>query len=212
MAEKDEENSAKNAASKGRTTAGSSADSLMKITDSDEVEDSDFEPRKMFVLHDFIPCVEDETPVKRNEQVKALYQENDWIYVVKLDGREGFIPFTYCLSEEEYDKRREKAKAASTNKKNTSFQNHSNVTLQDLTPSEFYKQNYGEFVVKFDFDAIDEDDISVRKGEIVIVLNRDDQDWLWVRKKSNREGFVPKDFVTKLDQISSRNLAESGKL
>lgn len=181
----------------------------MNIAKEESEEDSDFEPKKMVVLHDFIPCVEDETPVKRNEHVKALYQENDWIYVVKLDGKEGFVPFTYCITEDEYEKRKEKIKSASMQKQ-TPIQNEHSVTFQDLQPSEFSKQNYGEFVVKFDFNAIDEDDITVRKGEIVVVLNQDDNDWFWVKKNNGREGFIPKDFVTKIEQIASRKLSNNG--
>ncbi|KAK3749564.1 hypothetical protein QZH41_019702 [Actinostola sp. cb2023] len=207
---RDAENSSKNGAPKGRITGSNSIDSLVGIAKKEEDDDSDFEPQKMVVLHDFIPCVEDEVSVKRGEHVKALYQENDWIYVVKGDSKEGFIPFTYCVLEEEYDKRKEKIKAASLQKKNSPLRD-SVVTLHDLQPAQFAKQSYGEFVVKFDFDAIDEDDITVKKGDIVVVLNRDDQDWYWVRKKSGREGFIPKDFVTKIEQItSSKSLANSG--
>lgn len=213
LTEKDGEKPTKNGAPKGRTTSSNNVDSLMNIAKEEEVDDNDIEPKKMVILHDFIPCVEDETPVKRNEHVKALYQENDWIYVVKGDGKEGFVPFTYCVTEEEYEKRKEKLKNAPAQKRNSPQKNDlSIVTLQDLQPSEFSKQNYGEFVVKFDFNAIDEDDISVRKGDIVEVLNKDDQDWFWIRKESGREGFIPKDFVTKIEQIASRNLSNSGEL
>ena len=57
----------------------------------------EFEPTKMIVVQDFTPCVEDELEVKRGQTVKALYQENEWRFVVAQDGREGFIPYTYCI-------------------------------------------------------------------------------------------------------------------
>jgi hypothetical protein len=164
-------------------------------------------------LHDFIPCVEDEVSVKRGEHVKALYQETDWSYIIKRDDAEGFIPFTYCVSEEEYEKRKEKQKTASSHRKNFRISPCLDpmVTEACFEPAEFPKKNYGEFIVKFNFDASDEDDVPVRKGEIVLVLNKEDQDWFWVKKKSGEEGFIPKDFVTKIEQIApSRSLVNGG--
>ena len=51
----------------------------------------------MIVVQDFTPCVEDELRVQRGQKVKALYQENEWRFVVAEDGREGFIPYTFCI-------------------------------------------------------------------------------------------------------------------
>ena len=28
--------------------------------------------------------------------VHVLYQENDWVYVISEDNKEGFIPYSYC--------------------------------------------------------------------------------------------------------------------
>lgn len=61
----------------------------------------EFEPVKMIVVQDFTPCVEDELKVKRGQVVKALYQENEWRFVVAENGCEGFIPYTYCLPSDE---------------------------------------------------------------------------------------------------------------
>lgn len=197
---RDGETSAKNGAPKGRITGSNSVDSLVALGKDSEEDEIEFEPRKMVVLHDFIPCVEDEVSVKRGEHVKALYQETDWLYISKLDDTEGFIPHTYCVTENEYEKRKEKQKTVPSGVKDflKSPLLAAMVTQSSFEPAEFAKQNYGDFIVKFDFDASDEDDVSVRKGEVVKVLNKEDQDWYWVRKKSGNEGFIPKDFITKL--------------
>ena len=56
----------------------------------------------MIVLHDFTPCVDDELEVKRGQIVTVLYQENDWVYVIResdagsSSNSEGFIPYSYC--------------------------------------------------------------------------------------------------------------------
>ena len=52
----------------------------------------------MTVLHDFVPCVDDELEVRRGDHVTVLYRENDWLYVIAAaDNREGFIPHTYVV-------------------------------------------------------------------------------------------------------------------
>ena len=45
----------------------------------------------------FIYCIDDILQVQRGQQVQVLYQENDWLYVIADHGREGFVPYTYCL-------------------------------------------------------------------------------------------------------------------
>lgn len=66
--------------------------------------------------------------------------------------------------------------------------------------------NYGEvhaFVtqpksmlrVMYDFRAREENDVSVRRGEMVTVLNKDDDDWWWVENSKLQQGFVPKKYV-----------------
>ena len=49
--------------------------------------------------------------------------------------------------------------------------------------------------VLFDFQACDNDDISVRRGELVRVLNKDDDDWWWVENVHRDQGFVPRSFL-----------------
>ena len=49
--------------------------------------------------------------------------------------------------------------------------------------------------VLFDFDASEENDVSVSRGELVRVLNRDDEDWWWVENAQRIRGFVPKSFL-----------------
>ncbi len=51
----------------------------------------------MVVLHDFKPCVDDELEVRQGQRVTLLYRENDWVYVIAGDNREGFIPNVYCV-------------------------------------------------------------------------------------------------------------------
>ena len=49
--------------------------------------------------------------------------------------------------------------------------------------------------VLFDFQACDDDDISVVRGELVRVLSKDDNDWWWVENVHREQGFVPRNFL-----------------
>lgn len=205
----EEKNSTQNGAPRGRITGSDSVDSLVNVGKEEDEDELEFEPRKMVVLHDFIPCVEDEVDVKRGQHVKALYQETDWVYVITNEGKEGFIPFTYCIPEDEYDKRKEKQRSTRlhrTNFRNTSFLDSLNVQTTNPDDSQswtFVKSNFGDSVVRFDFDATDENDITAIKGEKVTVLNKDDPDWFWVRKKDGIEGFIPRDFLVPTNPLQN---------
>eukprot|EP00096_Caligus_rogercresseyi_P011524 TRINITY_DN4542_c0_g1_i2.p1 TRINITY_DN4542_c0_g1~~TRINITY_DN4542_c0_g1_i2.p1 ORF type:complete len:295 (+),score=91.00 TRINITY_DN4542_c0_g1_i2:154-1038(+) len=82
------------ATSMGRITGSASIETLVRV--GIEKENGFGPDSKMVVLHDFIPCVDDELEVKRGQIVHVLYQENDWVYVISESELEGFIPHSYC--------------------------------------------------------------------------------------------------------------------
>ena len=47
---------------------------------------------RMVVLDDFLACAQDEVEVTRGQTVYVLYTEQEWMYVLLENGREGFIP------------------------------------------------------------------------------------------------------------------------
>lgn len=59
----------------------------------------------------------------------------------------------------------------------------------------FFKVPYGQSAVLFDYDSEDENDLSIRRGETVTILNQDDPSWVWVRAGDRREGFVPRMYI-----------------
>ena len=56
----------------------------------------------------------------------------------------------------------------------------------------FKKQLLEELVVIHDFEAQEEDEVFIGKGERVKVLNADDPFWLWVETTPGDQGFVPR--------------------
>lgn len=73
----------------------------------------------------------------------------------------------------------------------------SQTTLPDVHP--FFKDPAGRYMVLYTFVARDENDVSVERGELVTVLNREDPDWFWVLRSDGQEGFVPSAFVCPAD-------------
>ena len=59
----------------------------------------------------------------------------------------------------------------------------------------FIKQRRSRLRVLFDFEACEENDASVRRGELVVVYNKEDRDWLWVETSDERQGFVPRSYL-----------------
>lgn len=83
----------------GRITGSASIDTLVRVGLEKEDLYRSAEVAKhptMVLLHDFQPCVEDELSALKGTRVTLLYKDNDWVYVVAEDGREGFVPYAYC--------------------------------------------------------------------------------------------------------------------
>lgn len=72
----------------------------------------------------------------------------------------------------------------------------------DNKAHKFRKFIWGVYVMQQDFDAVDENEISVRTGQHVSLLNQDDVDWYWVvRHDDSQEGFVPRAFLVELMHV-----------
>lgn len=67
---------------------------------------------------------------------------------------------------------------------------------QKVQVSHFRKFENEAVMVLFDFNAADENDVDVLRGEVVTVLNRDDKDWWWVMRDDGLEGFIPSSYVS----------------
>ena len=67
---------------------------------------------------------------------------------------------------------------------------------QKVQVTHFRKFENEAAMVLFDFQAADENDLDVRRGEVVTVLNRDDPEWWWVMRADGEEGFIPSTFVS----------------
>jgi len=74
----------------------------------------------------------------------------------------------------------------------------------------FFKDAHGRFIVLYTYQAQDENDLSVERGQCVTVLNKDDPEWYWVLRSDGQEGFVPSGFVYPLDAIQRQQNMNAG--
>ncbi|XP_019858763.1 PREDICTED: uncharacterized protein LOC109586981 isoform X2 [Amphimedon queenslandica] len=72
--------------------------------------------------------------------------------------------------------------------------------LQSKGMVKFRKCLWGVYVCLQNFDACDENEVSVTKGESVLVFNQEDNNWFWVvkHKTDNSEGFVPSSILSEV--------------
>ena len=158
------------------------------------------------VTQSYDPVDKEELKVRKGHYVKILYQQHDWVYVVDSTGNEGFIPFCYCST----------TNVSTDSKSSTSGYEDSFEESEDgvgertiygearLTREKqetnvityFPKRAYGpQLIVLYDYTAHYENDVSVCRGEFVMQLNDQDEDWVWVSTEDGEEGFVPRTFV-----------------
>ncbi|PAV91454.1 hypothetical protein WR25_01748 [Diploscapter pachys] len=169
----------------------------------------------------FAATVADELSIVKGMKAKAIYREDDWIYVQTLDGRRGFVPQQYCkikvhsgnnASKKEWRmvktegrrKRGDKAAGSATIKRGqtiaiakrwekTNLERFlESLPIQKEEGEPFPRIPQGQTTAIYAYTAKRIDDVSVESGDKVLVLNKDDPDWTFVRKDSDgSEGFVP---------------------
>lgn len=59
----------------------------------------------------------------------------------------------------------------------------------------FLKKPQGHYIALYRFEASVEDDVAVEPGDMLLVLNKEDPDWFWVRVPNGSEGFVPSNYI-----------------
>ena len=52
------------------------------------------------------------------------------------------------------------------------------------------------FVAKYDYSARTNGDMSIKRGDLLYIMNSDDEDWWLARAKhSGQEGYIPSNYV-----------------
>eukprot|EP00118_Oscarella_pearsei_P004114 m.17097 g.17097 ORF g.17097 m.17097 type:complete len:373 (+) comp27319_c0_seq2:619-1737(+) len=175
--------------------------------------------RPITVQFDFNVSTEGTVAVGKGSKVIQLHAVNGWLYVRTSDGKEGYIPASYCSRSTsssssvrerrlEGDNRpspsrpvkpRHLPKAASLSSGIGLSQNGDSIKGAS-PPAESLRGNTGKKALGvatavFDFLAENCNEASMLRGDKVTVLSEDDPDWYWVRTEDKAEGFVPRTYV-----------------
>ena len=85
---------------------------------------------------------------------------------------------------------------------------HSARKLRSQTKiSKFRKCLWGLYMVTADFEAFDENEVTIFKGEHVSVWNQDDREWYWIVKHASNhteEGLVPSCYLREIVSSDSK--------
>ncbi|CAH8641135.1 unnamed protein product [Heterobilharzia americana] len=88
----------------------------------------------------------------------------------------------------------------------TSISRNRLLTLVDLVPSKRFPTNVRKFqldrvIARFDFIAKDVGELSLHRGDVVEVINRDDENWWHGRTSDGRCGLFPSNYVDDLPSV-----------
>lgn len=63
---------------------------------------------------------------------------------------------------------------------------------------------YPVVVAKFDYTQRTDDDLSFKKGELLYILDSDNDDWWLAKNRSNVQGFIPSNHVMEHNSIEAQ--------
>ena len=68
--------------------------------------------------------------------------------------------------------------------------------LHCLTQVTSQPTSYPPFVARYDFQGKAKDDLSLKKGDVISIINKDNMDWWYAEsKETGRKGFVPRNYI-----------------
>ena len=91
-------------------------------------------------------------------------------------------------------------KSSNTISKDSSTHSHSKLVTSDpespCSPSLKVELTNLKFVAKYDYSARTDEDLGFKRGDILYIMNSDDEDWWLARAKhSGQEGYIPSNYV-----------------
>ncbi|XP_019641072.1 PREDICTED: uncharacterized protein LOC109482694 [Branchiostoma belcheri] len=172
------------------------------------------------VINTFASGRPDQLNVERGDVVRVLYRSDDWVRVANVWRDRGFIPYSYVWPlgrrlPRKPDRQRPYSpppRAGHPGGDRWTYprgereqdppdspdlsDDDSLQSVDDAGSGFFARLRHGPaLTVLFDFRAIDEDDVTALRGETVTLLNEEDADWVWVRNRAGREGFIPRGYA-----------------
>lgn len=60
-------------------------------------------------------------------------------------------------------------------------------------------------IAKFDFEGVDQDDLPFKKGEILTIVSKDEEQWWTAKNAQGQQGSIPVPYVQKYDETQPVN-------
>ena len=174
-------------------------------------------------LYDYKSKEEDELGFSKRDKLHVIHTGNgEWWFVRSCDTRkEGFVPWNY-LTQPTYPIYAAMYDYVSCSDSDLSFKQSDQLCIIDdgdrdwwfarsmetgeegFVPSNHLTEViYPIYAAMYDYQSRTDDDLSFEKSDLLCILSADDKDWWLARSKdTGREGYVPSNYVAKVDSLN----------
>lgn len=77
------------------------------------------------------------------------------------------------------------------------------LTDSDLKMEKSDTSNYPLYVGKYSYFLRTNDDLAFKKGDLLYILNTDDNDWWWASNRHGQEGYIPSNHVVTFGSLDA---------
>ena len=85
----------------------------------------------------------------------------------------------------------------------TESENSPESALKEETPLK-EETLYSLFVGKYDYNPRTDDDLGFEKGDLLYIINTDDEDWWFARSElTGQEGYIPTSYVAEFNTLEA---------
>lgn len=173
----------------GSKTDSSNSSYLTELVS--ELDDCNIQPYGM-TLYPFYAQYANELSFHENEIIHLIrYVDNEWLEG-EIDGRKGIFPVSYINILVDCD---------------IVWRNHTQDVEDESNQNDLFVKSYAK--VEYSFDAQMNGDLSVKEGDVVMVMKIVDGDWCEVRNKSGSTGLCPSNHLVAHNVLPSEALIRS---
>lgn len=79
----------------------------------------------------------------------------------------------------------------------------SSATTSPIMPKSINDRYNFQYVAIFDYDARTKDDLTIRKSDLLEIINRKSSAWWKAKNENGQEGWIPSNYVAKRDSLES---------
>ena len=162
------------------------------------------------VLYDYNSKQDEELTIKKNEKLSVLDDSRTWWLVRNERGQSGYVPSNYVRLEKKssgglmgkLNNMMKRTVASSKQEPSDSAATYQQVDLV-RTPSQSSAPQGSKniAIAKYQYDAAREDELSIQKGDHIIVEEKEEDGW-WKGECRGCSGWFPSNYVEEVVQAS----------